>query len=246
MPKPPAPSPTRVLLQTYRFQPRVTPRYLPSSHRALDLQEQTIPPYPYPRQYWYKQANFGLYGGLARRSGNNVGRGRNKTRTRRVFRPNIHTKRLWSAALGKHVRVTVATRVLRTIDKVGGLDEYLLGEKPARVRELGMGGWALRWRLMRSEAVRERMRAERERLGLEGEAPWEIKGLESAFRKLWARRKAEDQARLEEEGEGREEQLVAREMAIDGLLEEDERRAERGEKGGVLLHEPAFMEEQHR
>lgn len=63
-------------------------------------------------------------------------------------------------------------RVLRTIDKVGGLDEYLLGGKAARVKELGMGGWALRWRIWQTEMVRERFRRERERLGVP-EGGWE-------------------------------------------------------------------------
>lgn len=57
-------------------------------------------------------------------------------------------------------------RVLRTIDKVGGLDEYLLGGKASRIKELGMGGWALRWRLLQTESVKERFRRERERLGV--------------------------------------------------------------------------------
>jgi len=56
--------------------------------------------------------------------------------------------------------------VLRTVDKCGGLDEYLLGEKAGRIKELGMGGWKLRWRIMQTEKVRERFRVERERLGL--------------------------------------------------------------------------------
>lgn len=64
------------------------------------------------------------------------------------------------------MRVRVQARVLRTIDKVGGLDEYLLGDRPGRIKELGMGGWALRWRLLGTEKVRERYRAERLRLGL--------------------------------------------------------------------------------
>lgn len=63
-------------------------------------------------------------------------------------------------------------RVLRTIDKVGGLDEYLLGGKRARVKELGMGGWALRWRVWQTEMVTERFRRERERLGVP-EGGWE-------------------------------------------------------------------------
>jgi len=63
--------------------------------------------------------------------------------------------------------------VLRTLDKVGGLDEYLLGEKTARVRELGMGGWKLRWRIMQTEKVKERFRVERVKMGL----PPKVEGL---------------------------------------------------------------------
>ena len=63
----------------------------------------------------------------------------------------------------------VQARVLRTIDKVGGLDEYLLGDKPARIKELGVEGWRLRWRILRTPRVKERFRAERVRLGLPAE-----------------------------------------------------------------------------
>lgn len=57
-------------------------------------------------------------------------------------------------------------RVLRTIDKVGGLDEYLLGESPARIKELGMEGWKMRWRLLQDRGVKERLRRRRVELGL--------------------------------------------------------------------------------
>ena len=56
--------------------------------------------------------------------------------------------------------------MLRTIDKVGGLDEYLLGEKAARIKDLGMGGWALRWRIMNTYTVRKRFRRQRAEMGL--------------------------------------------------------------------------------
>ncbi len=49
---------------------------------------------------------------------------------------------------------------------MGGLDEYLLGEKAGRLKELGMGGWKLRWRIMQTERVKERFRRQREALGL--------------------------------------------------------------------------------
>ncbi len=61
--------------------------------------------------------------------------------------------------------------MLRTIDKVGGLDEYLLGEKAGRIKELGMEGWKLRWRVMQTWVVKQRFKEERRKLGLpeEGE-----------------------------------------------------------------------------
>ncbi len=69
-------------------------------------------------------------------------------------------------ALQKYIQVRVQARVLRTIDKVGGLDEYLLGESPARIKELGMEGWKMRWRLMQDRGVKERLRRRRVELGL--------------------------------------------------------------------------------
>jgi large subunit ribosomal protein L28 len=91
---------------------------------------------------------------------------KNEIKTRRYWRPNVHSKRLWSDSLQNYIRLRITTRVLRTVDKVGGLDEYLLGEKAGRIKELGMGGWKLRWRIMQTDAVMERFRKQRELLGL--------------------------------------------------------------------------------
>lgn len=55
---------------------------------------------------------------------------------------------------------------MRTIDKCGGLDEYLLGEKAARIKDLGVEGWKLRWRIMQTDKVKERYRLQREAAGL--------------------------------------------------------------------------------
>ena len=68
----------------------------------------------------------------------------------------------------------VQARVLRTIDKVGGLDEYLLGDKPGRIKELGLAGWRLRWRVVQSPKVQARFRDERVRLGVPAEG-WQDK-----------------------------------------------------------------------
>jgi large subunit ribosomal protein L28 len=91
---------------------------------------------------------------------------KNEIKTRRYWRPNVHSKRLWSESLGSFVKIRITTRVLRTVDKCGGLDEYLLGEKAQRIKELGMGWWKLRWRIMQTEKVKERFRLQRQKLGL--------------------------------------------------------------------------------
>jgi large subunit ribosomal protein L28 len=36
-----------------------------------------------------------------------------------LFRANLQSKRLFVPELGKYIRVTVSTRMLRTIDKIG-------------------------------------------------------------------------------------------------------------------------------
>ena len=59
--------------------------------------------------------------------GNNVSHANNKTKRR--FMPNIQSRRLYSEALGETVRVKIALNTLRTIDKHGGLDGFLMTRK---------------------------------------------------------------------------------------------------------------------
>jgi large subunit ribosomal protein L28 len=68
--------------------------------------------------------------------------------------------------LDRELEIKVQHRVLRTIRKVGGLDQYVLGDKPARIKELGLFGWRLRWKVMMSRAMRKRFAKERRKLGL--------------------------------------------------------------------------------
>lgn len=131
----------------------------------LDVVADTIPAYPYGPAQWYKQSDLGLYGGKMIQFGNNVGP-KSKYKTRRSWLPNVFNKRLFSRALGRHIQLRVTTRALRTIDKVGGLDEYLLGDKEARIKELGITGWWLRWAIMQTPEIRHRFKAERQALGL--------------------------------------------------------------------------------
>ncbi|MDY0030028.1 MAG: 50S ribosomal protein L28 [Pseudobdellovibrionaceae bacterium] len=56
--------------------------------------------------------------------GNNVSHAQNKTR--RTFNPNVQDTSLFSEALGTLVRMRVTAAGLRTIDKKGGLDKFLL------------------------------------------------------------------------------------------------------------------------
>ena len=56
--------------------------------------------------------------------GNNVSHAMNHTRRR--FEPNLQTTRLMSDVLGEQVRLKLTTRAIRTIEKAGGLDSFLL------------------------------------------------------------------------------------------------------------------------
>ncbi|UCH75736.1 MAG: 50S ribosomal protein L28 [Rhodospirillales bacterium] len=58
-------------------------------------------------------------------AGNNVSHAHNKTRRR--FLPNLQRVSLQSEALGEAVRMRITTSALRSIEKNGGLDAWLLG-----------------------------------------------------------------------------------------------------------------------
>lgn len=62
-------------------------------------------------------------------TGNNVSHANNKTRRR--FLPNLQQVSLHSDALERTVRLRVAASALRTVERKGGLDAYLLGADPA-------------------------------------------------------------------------------------------------------------------
>ncbi|MEM7169668.1 MAG: 50S ribosomal protein L28 [Pseudomonadota bacterium] len=64
-------------------------------------------------------------------TGNNVSHANNKTRRR--FLPNLQQVSLISDALGETVQVRVSTQAIRTIEKNGGIDAYLLSTPTAKL-----------------------------------------------------------------------------------------------------------------
>jgi large subunit ribosomal protein L28 len=64
-------------------------------------------------------------------TGNNVSHANNKTRRR--FLPNLQKVSLVSDALGRPVQLRMSTRAVRTIEKNGGLDAYLMGQADAKL-----------------------------------------------------------------------------------------------------------------
>lgn len=72
-----------------------------------------------------KRALRGLYAGRHIQFGNKISEdGGNKTR--RSWKPNRQKRRLFSIGLDRHVWLDVTTHALRCMDRVGGLDEYML------------------------------------------------------------------------------------------------------------------------
>jgi large subunit ribosomal protein L28 len=59
--------------------------------------------------------------------GHHVSHANNKKK--RVFRPNLQTVSLASEALGQKVKLRISMNALRSVDRTGGLDPFLLKAK---------------------------------------------------------------------------------------------------------------------
>ena len=118
------------------------PIYVPRKNKEF-------PDYKYGEPHVFKQSSKGLYGGSFIQYGHSISESKHKTRKR--WLPNIIKKELWSEALGRKIKIKMTAKVLRTIDKEGGIDNYLVKDKPARIKELGPTGWKLRYRVMMSK-----------------------------------------------------------------------------------------------
>jgi large subunit ribosomal protein L28 len=77
--------------------------------------------------------------------GHNVSHSNRKTPRR--FQPNLQAISLWSEKLGRAVPLRVAIATVRTVQKRGGLDAYLLG---APEKELTPEARVLRRRIARA------------------------------------------------------------------------------------------------
>jgi large subunit ribosomal protein L28 len=64
-------------------------------------------------------------------TGNNVSHANNKSRRR--FLPNLQKSSHFSDALGEAIQIRVSAYALRTIEKRGGLDAYLLSTADAKL-----------------------------------------------------------------------------------------------------------------
>ncbi len=60
-------------------------------------------------------------------TGNNVSHAVNKTKRR--FYPNLHNVSFFSEILGKNVRLKVSSRGIKTVEKNGGIDSYIINSK---------------------------------------------------------------------------------------------------------------------
>ena len=80
-------------------------------------------------------------------AGNNVSHAKN--RTRRRFLPNLQKSSLMSDTLGEAVQVRLTTNAIRTVEKRGGLDAFLLSTPDA---DLGRKALLLKRRIKKKVA----------------------------------------------------------------------------------------------
>ena len=71
--------------------------------------------------------------GKRRQVGNNVSHANNKTK--RVFLPNLQNVTLMSESLDKSIKLRVSTHGLRSVEHVGGLDNWLTKTKADKLSD---------------------------------------------------------------------------------------------------------------
>ena len=66
-------------------------------------------------------------------TGNNVSHAKN--RTKRRFMPNLKSISFMSEVLGRKIQLKVATSTIRTVEKKGGLDDFLVSTPNSKLPE---------------------------------------------------------------------------------------------------------------
>jgi large subunit ribosomal protein L28 len=88
--------------------------------------------------------------GKAVQAGNNVSHAKNKTRRR--FLPNLQESSMLSDVLGQMVQIRLTTSAIRTVEKRGGLDAFLLSTADA---DLGQKARVLKRRIKKKAASQQ-------------------------------------------------------------------------------------------
>ncbi len=71
--------------------------------------------------------------GVRAQFGNNVSHSQRKTRRR--FNPNIRVKHYRSELTGQNYKMTIIAKTMRTIEKHGGFDFFMLNADPANMSD---------------------------------------------------------------------------------------------------------------
>jgi large subunit ribosomal protein L28 len=79
----------------------------------------------------FKRSQRGLFAGKTRLSGHRISFSNKKAN--RCWRPNVQKKTFYSELLDQKLKINVTTYAMRWIDKMGGLDNYLLFTKPSKI-----------------------------------------------------------------------------------------------------------------
>lgn len=74
--------------------------------------------------------------------------------TKRTFKPNVFIKRVYSETLDAMIPFHLTTATLRSIDKAGGLDNYLLTNRNITEGE----GYVIRKKILKRIKNQERLR----------------------------------------------------------------------------------------
>lgn len=114
--------------------------------KTLPTKKEGLPEYLYGESSFYKQSNYGLYGGFFPYTVERETASKGKTRV--VRKPHVIGKKLYSASLDESMHLSLVMKVYQTIQKEGGLDNYLTKNKTHRIKELGPKGWELRCKVL--------------------------------------------------------------------------------------------------